>query len=116
MPTQDPQQSGEIDTTYPWIVIPYFKGDEGRNPSQRPLTGTSYLCPSIEVQGLNYSAVPGTYLPDEPLSIKVVVDNRGVPTASVTVNLFWANPSTGFVKPTLIGSTAFPVAGRAVSG
>jgi hypothetical protein len=108
----------EIDISNPWIVIPYFLGDSGQS---RPLNTlfppiVTWLCPSISVEGVNYTTVPGSYLPDEPLAITVNVDNRGVPTALVTVDVYWADPSTGFVKPTLIASKLFPVVGRSVKG
>jgi hypothetical protein len=116
MSAHEPGTNDTIDTSNPWIVIPYFSGDEGRQGIERPLTGIFYLCPSIKVKGVNYTAVPGTYIPDEPLSIIVDVSNLGVPTAQVTVDVYWADPSTAFVNPTWIASTTFPVAGRAVSG
>jgi len=110
----------DIDTSHPWLVIPYFNGDEGRK-SQRPLTKVlppviSWLCPSIHVQGVNYSTPPGTYLPDEPLEITVKVDNRGVPNAPVKLKLYWSDPSTGFASPQLILSASKAVPGRAVTG
>jgi hypothetical protein len=110
----------DIDTTHPWLVIPYFNGDEGRK-SQRPLSKvtppvTSWLCPSIHVQGVNYSTPPGTYLPDEPLQITIDVDNRGVPNAQVKLQVYWSDPATGFASPQLILSATQPVAGRAVTG
>lgn len=110
----------DIDTANPWIVIPYFAGDEGA-PGQRPITNVSppvvsWLCPSIKVEGVNYIATPGSYRPDEPLKITVKVDNRGVPNALVTVSLYWADPTTSFVIPTFITSTMFPVVGRSVAG
>ncbi|MTV40686.1 hypothetical protein [Duganella radicis] len=110
----------DVDTSHPWLVIPYFNGDEGR-ASQRPLTKimppvTSWLCPSIHVQGVDYSTPPGTYLPDEALQISVDVDNRGVPNALVTVRVYWSDPATGFASPQLILSATRPVPGRAVTG
>lgn len=109
----------EIDTRYPWLVIPYFNGDEGR-AAQRPLTKvappvTSWLCPAIRVQGLNYTTPAGTYLPDEPLQITVDVDNRGVPNALVKVQVYWSDPATGFASPKLILAASKPVAGRAAA-
>jgi len=124
MPTRNPKPDDrDIDTSNPWIVIPYFVGDEGRL-GQRPLNIipppigpiVTWLCPSIKVQGVNYTTIPGSYLPDEPLAITVDVDNRGIPATQVTVDVFWADPSTGFAKRTLILSSTFPVAGRSVSG
>ncbi|MYM25936.1 hypothetical protein GTP46_25230 [Duganella sp. FT135W] len=110
----------DIDTSHPWLVIPYFNGDEGR-ASQRPLSKvsppvTSWLCPSIHVQGVNYSTPPGTYLPDEPLEISIDVDNRGVPNAQVKLQVYWSDPSTGFASQQLILTASKPVAGRAVTG
>lgn len=110
----------DVDTAHPWLVIPYFNGDEGR-ASQRPLAKvvppvTGWLCPSIHVQGLNYSTPPGTYLPDEPLQITVDVDNRGVPNALVKLQVYWSDPATGFASPKLILSATRPVPGRAVTG
>lgn len=110
----------DIDTSHPWLVIPYFNGDEGR-ASQRPLTKvsppvTSWLCPSIHVQGVNYSTPPGSYLPDEPLQITIDVDNRGVPNAMVKVQVYWSDPATGFASPQLILTASKPVPGRAVTG
>lgn len=121
MPSRNPKTDDrDFDTSKPWIVIPYFVGDEGR-PGQRPLNNISppvvtWICPSIKVQGVNYTTVPGSYLPDEPLAITVDVDNRGVPTTLVTVDVYWADPSTGFTKKNWILSSSFPVAGRSVSG
>ncbi|MYN29050.1 hypothetical protein [Duganella levis] len=110
----------DIDTSHPWLVIPYFNGDEGRS-AQRPLSKvtppvTSWLCPFIQVQGVNYSTPPGTYLPDEPLEITIKVDNRGVPNVSVKLQVYWADPATGFVNPQLIFTTRWPAAGRDVTG
>ena len=110
----------DIDTSHPWLVIPYFNGDEGR-AAQRPLTKvlppvTSWLCPSIHVQGVNYSTPPGTYLPDEALAITVAVDNRGVPNALVKLRLYWSDPATGFANPQLILSATRTVPDRAVPG
>jgi hypothetical protein len=110
----------DIDTSHQWLVIPYFNGDEGR-ASQRPLSKVlppviSWLCPSIHVQGVNYTTPPGTYLPDEPLAITVKVDNRGVPNAQVKLRLYWSDPATGFASPQLILSASKAVAGRAVTG
>ncbi|TFW29475.1 hypothetical protein [Duganella callida] len=113
-------QDDDIDTAHPWLVIPYFKGDEGRT-AQRPLTKVtppviSWLCPAIQVQGVNYSATPGTYLPDQPLQITVDVDNRGVPNALVKLQVYWSDPATGFASQQLILSATQPVAGRSVAG
>src|SRR3990172_11452396 len=116
MPAQEPGHDENIDTSNPWIVIPYFVGDQGRPGIERPLTGISWLCPSIKVKGVNYTAAPGTYLPDQPLSITVDVNNLGVPTAIVTASVSWADPATGFASPTFIASTSFPVPGRPVTG
>lgn len=120
MPKRNQERDDDIDTSNPWIVIPYFVGDEGR-PGQRPLSIIpqpiiSWLCPSIKVQGVGYTTVPGSYLPDKPLEITVDVDNRGVPTAQVTIDLYWADPSTGFASPNFVISKTFPVAGRSVAG
>lgn len=114
------QNDIDIDTQHPWIVIPYFTGDEGR-AHQRPLSKVtpaviSWLCPSIKVQGVNYSAAPGNYLPDEPLAITVDVDNRGVPNAMVTVVVRWADPATGFATSGFVASATKAVAGRSVAG
>jgi hypothetical protein len=121
MPTHEPEHGDGGDTTNPWIVIPYFSGDDGIPGTQRPLTvntpiPTYWLCPAIKVQGVNYTAVPGSYIPDQPLAITVDVENRGVPTAQVTVNIAWAAPSTGFFTPHWILSSTFPVPGRSVAG
>jgi hypothetical protein len=105
---------GEVDTSNPWLVIPYFPGDGGRKtttPPERPLTGISWLCPSIKVTGVGYSSPPGTYQPDKPLSIAVDVANLGVPSAPVAVDLWWADPGTNFVTKTWFGTTTFPVTG-----
>jgi hypothetical protein len=109
----------EIDTQFPWLVIPYFNGDHGL-PSQRPLTKVAppvigWLCPAIRVQGVNYVAAPGTYLPDEPLHITVDVDNRGVPNAMVKLQVYWSVPGTGFVSQAL-ATLSRPVAGRSKTG
>ena len=116
----DPAPDDAIDTSHPWLVIPYFTGDEGR-ASQRPLSKItppviSWLCPSIHVQGLHYTTPAGTYLPDEPLEISVKVDNRGVPNAYVKLRIYWSDPATGFANPQLILSDSQPVAGRSVLG
>nr|WP_315261128.1 hypothetical protein [uncultured Duganella sp.] len=115
----DPPNGEDIDTRYPWLVIPYFHGDEGR-AAQRPLSKvappvTSWLCPSIHVQGVNYSTPPGTYLPDQALQITVDVDNRGVPNALVKVQVYWSDPATGFASPQLILAASKPVPGRAAT-
>ena len=119
MPEQN-DRDDDIDTQHPWIVIPYFAGDEGR-AFQRPLSKVTpavigWLCPSIKVQGVNYTAAPGSYLPDEPLSITVDVDNRGVPNARVTVEVRWADPATGFATSGFVASATKSVAGRSVAG
>lgn len=110
----------DIDTSHPWLVIPYFHGDEGR-ATQRPLSKIvppviSWLCPSIQVQGVGYSTPPGSYLPDEPLEIRIAVDNRGVPNALVKLQVYWSDPATGFASPQLILTASQPVPGRAASG
>lgn len=110
----------DIDTSHPWLVIPYFSGDEGR-ASQRPLSNvvppvTSWLCPAIQVQGVGYTTPAGTYLPDEPLEIRIAVDNRGVPNALVKLQVYWSDPATGFASPQLIFTASKPVPGRAVTG
>lgn len=115
----DQPNGDDIDTAHPWLVIPYFNGDEGR-AAQRPLTKvappvTSWLCPSIHVQGVNYSTPAGTYLPDQPLQITVDVDNRGVPNALVKVQVYWSDPATGFASPKLILAASKPVPGRAAA-
>lgn len=115
----DHPNGDDVDTSHPWLVIPYFAGDEGR-AAQRPLTKvtppvTSWLCPSIQVQGVNYTTPPGTYLPDEPLAITVDVDNRGVPNALVKVQVYWSDPATGFASPQLILAASRPVPGRAAA-
>lgn len=118
-------RGGEIDTSNPWIVIPYFPGDQGRPGIERPLTlpaidaalgGITWLCPSIIIEGVNYTPPPGTYLPDEPLAISVDVVNLGIPSVVVTVTVSWANPSTGIANASPILASSFPVAGRSVSG
>jgi hypothetical protein len=76
----------------------------------------SWLCPSIRVQGVNYSTPPGSYLPDEALQITVDVDNRGVPNALVKLQLYWSDPATGFASPQLIFTASRPVPGRSVAG
>jgi hypothetical protein len=110
----------EFDPSNPWLVIPYFDGDEGRS-WQRPLSKVlppviSWLCPSIQVRGVNYSTPAGSYLPDQPLQINIKVDNRGVPNALVKLQVYWSNPATGFVNPKLIFTATQPVAGRSVDG
>lgn len=108
-----------LDTSHPWLVIPYFHGDEGR-AAQRPLSKvappvTSWLCPSIRVQGVGYTTPPGSYLPDAPLAITVDVDNRGVPNALVRLQLYWSDPATGFASPQPILTATRPVPGRAAT-
>ncbi|MYM36511.1 hypothetical protein GTP38_19465 [Duganella sp. FT94W] len=117
----DPDHSNgdELDTSHPWLVIPYFHGDEGR-AAQRPLTKltppvTSWLCPSIRVQGVNYTTPAGTYLPDEPLAITVEVDNRGVPNVRAKVQVYWSDPATGFASRQMIFTASKPVPGRAAA-
>jgi hypothetical protein len=112
----EPQPEGKVDTSNPWLVIPYFTGDQGRAGIERPLTGISWLCPSIKVNGVNYTSTPGSYIPDEPLSISVDVNNLGVPTAVVTVTVYWADPATGFANPAFVASTSFAVPGRSAAG
>lgn len=113
----DEHDRGDYDTSHPWLVIPYYNGDVGRPGKERPIpntsfaTGISWLCPSIEVTGVGYTAIPGRYRPDLPLSIRVAVANFGVPSAPVTVDVWWSDPATAFAKKTYIGSATMVAPG-----
>lgn len=101
---QDPQQA----STY--LVIPYFHGDRGRPANERPLSSSViwWLCPSIIVNGQ-----PGknTFQRGVPTSVTVDVANwgAGTLTAPVQVQVWWADPSTGFTSKTLLGQSVVVV-------
>jgi len=89
-----------------WLVIPYFNGDKGRPSVERPLNSSIvwWLCPSIIVKGQ-----PGKnqFQRGAPTSVTVDVANWGAGTlaAPVLVQLWWADPSTGFTTKTLFGQS-----------
>src|SRR5687767_2564262 len=88
------KEPGSVSTS---LVVPYFSGDRGRRGVERPLGGAVvyWLCPSIVVNGQ-----PGknNFRRGEPTSVTVDVANWGSGTAAapVQVQLWWADPSTGF--------------------
>lgn len=95
---------GEPELVSTYLVVPYFAGDRGRPSLERPLSSAVvwWLCPSIVVNGQ-----PGknTFRRGEPTTVTVDVANWGAGTASapVHVQLWWADPSTGFTAKTLLG-------------
>ena len=97
------REPGAVST---YLVIPYFAGDRGRPGQERPLGGNVvwWLCPAIVVNGQ-----PGknTFKRGEPTSVTVDVANwgSGTATAPVQVQLWWADPTTGFTNKTLFGQT-----------
>ena len=105
--TQEEGRKGrEPGTVSTYLVIPYFAGDRGRPGQERPLGGNAvwWLCPSIVVNGQ-----PGknTFVRGEPTSVTVDVANWGNGTiaAPVQVQLWWADPTTGFTTKTPFGQT-----------
>lgn len=86
------------------LVIPYFNGDRGRPSIERPLSSSVvwWLCPSIVVNGQ-----PGknVFQRGVPTSVTVDVANWGAGTvaAPVQVQVWWADPSTGFTTKTMLG-------------
>lgn len=89
----------------PWVVIPYWTGDKGRN-IERPLPPTpvpgsavapgvlSYHCDSIKVIG----GAPGVFTPGVPTTVEVTVRNygKGAGLDLVTLDLWWSAPTTEF--------------------
>jgi hypothetical protein len=89
-----------------FLVIPYFSGDRGRPSIERPLSSSIvwWLCPSIIVNGQ-----PGknAFQRGVPTSVTVDVANWGAGTlaAPVQVQVWWADPSTGFTTKSMLGQS-----------
>ena len=107
-PAQDGHDNERRDDQLPstHLVIPYFNGDKGRPSVERPLSSSIvwWLCPSIIVNGQ-----PGKnqFQRGVPTSVTVDVANWGSGTLSapILVQLWWADPSTGFTTKTLLGQS-----------
>jgi hypothetical protein len=111
MPPPNEQNGDRPSNVTSWLVIPYFEGDIGRVGSERPLPagkGTSWLCPSIIVDGQ-----PGgtKFKRGRPISIEVDVANwgSGVLPAAALMRLWWADPTLAFSVATLFAQTTVPV-------
>jgi hypothetical protein len=103
----------------PYLCIPYWTtplepGEDGDSGETRPLPGNviSWLCPGIHAS---------PYTPGEQLDVQVEVRNSGAgsATALATVLVYWADPTVGFAKPTLLGAASVAVqsrGGRATTG
>lgn len=93
-----------------FLVIPYFNGDRGRPSIERPLSSSIvwWLCPSIIVNGQSGKNV---FQRGVPTSVTVDVANWGAGTvaAPVQVQVWWADPSTGFTTKTLLGQSVVVV-------
>jgi hypothetical protein len=98
----------------PFIVIPHWTNDLGRNTIERPLPNDlptsargsavppgvfSYLCESIKVIG----GTPGVFTPGVPTTVAVTVRNygKGAGLDLVTLELWWSAPTTEFGNLTL---------------
>lgn len=104
--------------TRPYLCIPYwsvprFPGDTPDTGLIRPLPSgiVSWLCPGIHAS---------PYTPGAKLDVTVEVRNSGRGNAAVaaTVVVYWADPTIGFSKPTLLGATVVsvpPRGGRAMT-
>jgi hypothetical protein len=93
-----------------YLVIPYFAGDRGRPGLERPL-GSSivwWLCPSIIV---NDQPGKNTFQRGVPTKITVDVANWGSGTAAapVHVQVWWADPTTGFTTKQRFGQAVLAV-------
>lgn len=90
----------------PWVIIPYWNGDRGRNNLERPLMPTptpgsavapgtlSYACQSIEV----FNGTPGMFTPGVPTTVAVSLRNlgKGAGIDLVNLDLWWSAPTTEF--------------------
>ena len=87
-----------IDENKPWLVLPYFAGDMGRQGIERnplpPQKATWWLCPSIRVNG----GPLRVYTPGQPFD--VVVDTRnyggGAAETLIYITVWWSSPTAGF--------------------
>ncbi|HYI99867.1 MAG TPA: hypothetical protein VEX36_09380 [Thermoleophilaceae bacterium] len=96
----------------PYLCIPYWTAPlpTGEDPDvgdERPLPGNviSWLCPGIEAS---------PYTPGAQLDVRVRVRNSGAgsATALATVRVYWADATTGFSKPKLLGMESVEVQPR----
>jgi hypothetical protein len=109
--TQANDAGHKVPEETPWIVVPYWTGDQGRKTIERPLPPApvpgsavppsvlSYACNSIEVIG----GPPGIFTPGAPTTVAVTVRNygKGAGLDLVKLNLWWSAPTTEFGKLTL---------------
>src|SRR6266403_4688527 len=96
------------DTPTPFVVIPYFSGDDGTRPVD-PQKATWWLCSSILINDVPYS---GPLDRSNPLKLSVRVANWGhYPATPLLVRLFWSPPASGPAGVQLhpVGQTIFPV-------
>lgn len=91
----------------PYWTVPFSPTEPPDNGVERPLPSTVI---SWECQGIH----PGSYSPGLPLEVTVDIVNAGGgnQTALATVAVYWADPTVGFVKPTMLGTCVVPVAPR----
>jgi hypothetical protein len=89
-----------------YLVIPYFAGDRGRPGLERPLNSSIvwWLCPSIIV---NDQPGKNNFQRGVPTKVTVDVANWGSGTAAapVHVQVWWADPTTGFTSKQRFGQT-----------
>ncbi len=95
----DRRPAGESDTPppTPFLVVPYGPTDVGVRPL--PPTVTSWICPSIHLNGAAHDGSP--LPPGVPIQLSVLVDNRGALAATVIARWYWADPCTAFTPATV---------------
>lgn len=93
---------------HPSLVIPYYPSDIGDRSIDLSTYGAIYyLCPSIKINGDIFNGVP--LLPNVPVKLTVDVTNSGQQGATVTLRMFWVDPSTGITPSPLIKISDYPV-------
>ncbi|OHV33378.1 MULTISPECIES: hypothetical protein [Pseudofrankia] len=102
-----------IDEAKPWLVIPYFAGDLGRQGIERaplPPPALGWLCEGIRVNG----GPLRVYNPGEPTTVTVDVRNYGGGAAETlaTVTVWWTDPTAGFSSAKWFGEEMALVASK----
>jgi hypothetical protein len=84
----------------PLLLIPYPVVPE--DTGTRPISGPPWwFCPSIHFNGTPYSGAPID--PNVAVDVSVIVANRGASGTTVSVSLYWADPTTAFINPAQLG-------------